>query len=281
MAKRTTIGNPYEHIIEPGARPAVRARPAVHRIVAPAQTTAEDLRKRAALEVAALWPSLPPDRRLENFPPAEELAPVFLTHHARELDALCAALRTPRGLLPWRVLRPIAKLRWWWPVDPEGPEDIRNLPAQCKLVTMIYEHLNPLVGVNFAGVDVGLADKPWWRETIDHLGRLRKNLEFAQSHLSGLLAGTRGGRLEGHEKNPEHKHDGKAQNLARLRSVAVGLAMSVNRALPRRRTDSRVRHGVLRAGVIRHTVGIVQALYGVTFTPAELRDLLHKHLKTW
>ena len=193
--------------------------------------------------------------------------------------------------LPWSVLRPLAALRAWavwpggvssplttWPSDAE--KRIRQLPGELER----WRRLDRLLGRawgTFYDIFQRAATMAEPGKPDRFLGEIGDALEIAQKttaerlfHLEDWAAGTRLGRLTGSGKS-----DGKAQNLVRLRTVTIELARRINRAIPRRRSDGRVLHGVLRVRVIRRTISIITAVYGVVFSEAEMKDMLHKSLK--
>jgi len=224
----------------------------------------------AGRQLAKLWCSA-----YEPKSPSEILNAYFLSPGRDRLGAVYDAVHP----LPWSVLRPLQALPAWtpWPGSVEAPvmvesddaaQRIRQLPEEIERWRTLHRHLAAASAVFY-----DLFQRA--RDAAEPMGEPDRFLcELGDDILTELTAGTRPSRLTGVGKS-----DGKAQNLVRLRVVALQLALRINRAMPQSRTDGRLMHGVLRTRVRRKMLAIIHAVYGVTFTDSEAKDMIHKHVK--
>ena len=193
--------------------------------------------------------------------------------------------------LPWSVLRPLASLPGWtiWPESVSAPlthspfdaaKQIRQLPEDLerwrRLDAALGEAWDIFYGIWQRRCDDVSPGRPeaFLHDLGDGLETVRKTTMARRASLEEWAAGTQPGRLTG-----DGKSDGKAQNWARLRAVAIELALRINRAIPRARSDRRLLHGVLRTSVRQRMTTIIKCVYGVPFSDVEARDLLRKYVK--
>jgi hypothetical protein len=271
----SNTGDPYSSALPaPPELPTPSAVPShAPDLVRIAKVARNDTR-RAAFELAKLWTP----RRVAD-------PEIIADQYARDYGDVCRELghviRDVRPALPWSVLRPLAGLPWWpvvghaiggpmsiW-APPKNSDSVRAIPDTVRRFDAILGAVDR-IRRELSRMDDPGTFTPWLADAHDHLGIFRELIVERREHLAALAEGTRPGRLVG------IKHDGKAQNLVRLRVVAANLALAVSSALPSLGHDRRRRHGALRAPVIRRTATILRVVYGVNFTSDELRDLIHR-----
>jgi hypothetical protein len=257
---------------------------------------------RAALELAMLWRS---PRRAPDWS-IIEIAFHIAGGREKDMEDLCAIIRgtwvrPPESRLPWRVLRPFAKLPWLGQViggsfdgDPEqllpppGKETIRRLPA----IAAEYQRLlRALEGVMRAAWNLGVLSRIEVRRDGASRaprrytdGPARKDTILDPRVIeSGTWANWYHGRVEDILKAIDVLNGGKsmrphelyrdAANLATIRRAATAVLALVLKAThdPRsdagRQHDRRREHGRYRGRCLARTFAIAAAIYGKDLAP--------------